>query len=181
MDRFVVPPNDELSINTLYTQWCTDLRRHRDYELTAAVWFSALQIGLATAAGRLPDPLTNALRVDITAKIIWALLVTLIGLSGVLAVAYTKERTRQLASFMNNGLGLGATRPLPKSTFVSPYLMVMTNLIFLPVANLLFGGVVLAWPRCALCVTASLLFCLLLVAAVLGRYVMFHSNQGPII
>lgn len=176
----------ELKSDTVYTQWCTEFRRHRDYELTAAGWFSALQIGLATIMYHLPDSISNTLHDHATPKIAWTILVSLVGLSGVLAVSYTKERTSQLGSLMNAVWG---TLPLPRSTVLNPYFFVIANLIAISVGNFLLGGFLLGIPTKPLWIIATLLLAFLSLSAAKGKRTMFRPdskargllNPGPAI
>jgi hypothetical protein len=62
----------DIDKNTIYTQSLMEYRRYRDYELTAAGWFTGLQIAFITAVSHIPDHLLCPLRTDLIATILFA-------------------------------------------------------------------------------------------------------------
>jgi hypothetical protein len=132
--------------NTQYTQAYTEFRRYRDYELTAAVWFGALQIGVATTISRLPDSVVKGLG-QLVPQIFLAVIILVIGISGVVSVSYTKNRQDQLSQAMVDRFGSAFNwHGMQKARLLAtPYWWILAALMLLPVANTLFVRVCFGW------------------------------------
>jgi len=136
---------ESVDANTQYTQFATELRRYRDYELTAAGWFGALQIGLATVVWREPGWMLGILCANCLAQFVLAALIYILGFSGVFSVQYSKIRGRQLQQDVVNKRFPEALSGLPPAK-VTPYHWIVIVLGVLPVVHVCLLAFLLHWP-----------------------------------
>ena len=159
----VVPRVDD---NTQYTQACMELRRYRDYELNVAVWFGALQLGLATVIAK--TDLSQTILIQRIPSAFLAGLITLLGISAIISICYGKARYEELSAVTSSRFGYAYDWPKLSRTALQPFVFILAVLAFLPIANVFFAGVLLKWSgfRLATLVSSSLLA--VLVAVVTG-------------
>ena len=133
---------------TQYTQAYRELRRYRDYELAAAGWFGALQLGLATVIWRDPLGMASLLGQSTIAQCAFSVLIYLLGFSGVLSVCYGKSRYEQLVRAMRKRFGDAYEWPrLPRSSRrAQPFLWIVAVLALLPAVHVMLLGRALHWP-----------------------------------
>jgi hypothetical protein len=157
---------ESVDVSSQYTQACHELRRYRDYELTAAGWFAALQIGLATVVWREPAKMAEVLGKNGVVQFLLPTLIYILGLSGILSVCYTKGRYKQLDQAMSRRFpDAYHWARLPKSRVsIQPIFWIVGMLGLLPVVHVFILGFAFHWttPRFFQCVLATpILLCVL--------------------
>jgi hypothetical protein len=140
----------EVDDNTLYTQAYTELRRYRDYELTAATWFTALQIGLGVALSANTSTYQFVLKHNpaltqyVVGGVIWVL-----GAAGVSAVSYAKARYEQLRKAMECRFGAFYTWPtLPRGRlgwFISPFSWIVFAMTMITAGQMFLVAKAFGW------------------------------------
>jgi hypothetical protein len=152
---------ESVDASSQYTQAYHELRRYRDFELAAAGWFAALQIGLATVVWRDPAGMVKVLGKSDIAQFLLPVLVYLLGFSGILSVCYSKSRYEQLVQAMLGRFPDAYEWPRlpPSRKLAQPFFWIVGVLGFLPVVHVFLLGLALGWSTlvCALSVSSSLL------------------------
>jgi len=100
---------NEVSKDTVYSEFYAEMRRFRDYELTISTWYTAILLAVLGAIltfkfGPTSSELSHLLRTNLLIKILLAGVSSLIGISGLCSVIYASRRYHELREYVDKNL-----------------------------------------------------------------------------
>ncbi len=101
--------SDGVSKDTVYSEMYAEMRRFRDYELTAATWYVVILLAILGAIltlkfGSTQSGLSQLLSTNLPLRLIIAGFATLIGVSGCYSVIYGSSRYHELRKYVDGHL-----------------------------------------------------------------------------
>ncbi len=116
---------DDVSKDTVYGEFYTEMRRYRDYQLNVATWYTAILLAilsgvLAMKFGSTQSALFQLLSANWIVKVLIAGFATLIGISGIYSILYSSWRHDELRKYVDNHLEPNWKEFKPKKRRVTP-------------------------------------------------------------
>ena len=136
-----------MNIDVIYSERYNEMRRFRDYELTASTWYSAILLAIlgfvASTKFDHESLLFNPLNMNIATQILIAIGVLIVGICGVYSICYVSYRYQELRNYMDIFVESDDFKPHPFP--VKPlHAILLTQLILIGAINF----VLLAPPVC---------------------------------
>jgi hypothetical protein len=99
-------PDDSVTVNTVYSEMYNEIRRCRDYEMTASTWYTAILLGVLVAIvsakyGDQTSDLKKALQDNLTVQGFLALIYTLVGGLSIYSIRYMNLLGDNLRKYVN--------------------------------------------------------------------------------
>jgi len=89
--------NNEISKNTIYSELCIEMRRHRDYQLEISKWYTTVLLAIIGAILTIKFTYSESMLAKVISNIFWVKLtiigvVMVIGFSGIYSILYSHWR-----------------------------------------------------------------------------------------
>ncbi len=131
--------SDVVSKDTIYSELYTEMRRYRDYELTVSTWYVAIL--LAILSGIITIKYGAGFKVlfsECIVKVVFASVVTLIGLGCCYSVDYVSCQNRRLRKHVTAKLEPDWNKLEPNKTILKPnHIIIMTLLLLIAAIDII--------------------------------------------
>jgi hypothetical protein len=105
-DQMQANANQQVTADAVYAEFYNEMRRDRDYELSASTWYTVILLGIAgvIVSAKFGDAsqtsvLASLLKQNMSVQFILALLITLIGGAAVYSIRYMNLRYHELRKY----------------------------------------------------------------------------------
>lgn len=127
--------------NLKYTEYYNEMRRFRDYELTASTWYSAILLAILgfiiSEKFNPKSSLAHLLSMNTSAEIFVAIVVTLIGSLGIYCICFVSYRYQELRTYVTEFMEPSDSF-VPKIIHFQPrHAIILTQVILILATNFL--------------------------------------------
>ena len=131
--------NNEVSKDTVYSELYTEMRRYRDYELTASTWYIVILLAILGAIltvkfGPVESDLSNFFKFNLLIQLTIAGFATLIGVGGCYSVIFASLRYHELRKYVDRNLEPKWKKFKPKERRVGPHYFILLTQALLTIA-----------------------------------------------
>jgi hypothetical protein len=127
----------EVSIDTVYSEMYTEMRRHRDYQFSSATWYTTLLlalVGLILAAkyGENKSGVKDIIINHAEIKWIIVLVAAVVCFNSCYAILYSHQRYSDLRGYTDDNLEPSWRKKFtPRTTMIQPHILLVANQLIL--------------------------------------------------
>ena len=130
--------NRDVSVNTVYSEIYTEMRRHRDYQFANAQWYTTLLLALigvilTTKYGGQSPGIKNVIDENVGVKLIITFVTIIVCINSCFTILYSHKRYEKLREYTDKTLEPNWKKFTPEKTIIQPHNALIFNQILLSI------------------------------------------------